>query len=270
VEPAGSNKIQVAVRGRERSLTLRRFGLLTLLSLTVAACAHTPSRKDREAAEIHYQLGADALRSGRNAEATKEFDLAIQLDDRHPAAHLGRGLAFQLYGKLPEAEADYRRAIALDPGLSDAHNALGQLLARTGRFDEAVSEFDRALEDMTYRDAYAVRCNKGFALYEMGKHEEGLAQVRTCLSLAPRYCQGHRYLGQMQLGEGRVKEALQSFTRYAELCDQVADAWYQLALARMRAGDPEKAREAFQRCESVAAGRDPVGEECRQKVQALR
>ncbi len=247
----------------------RRLGLLSTLALALIACAHTPSRKDREAAEIHYQLGADALRSGRRAEAMKEFDEALQYDERHAPAHLGRGLAFQLAGKNAEAETEYRRAIELDPALPDAHNALGQLLASTGRLEEAVKEFDIALGDMTYRDAYLARCNKGIALYRLGQRDEGLSQLRTCISLAPRYCQGHRELGRIELEEGRVKDALQSFTRYTELCDRVPDAWFQLALARMRAGDPERAREAFERCESVAGG-DPLGEECRQKAQALR
>lgn len=250
-------------------MNLRRFGLLSTLVLAIAACAHTPSRKDRDAAEIHYQLGADALRSGRRAEAMKEFDEALQYDERHPAAHLGRGLTFQLAGKSTEAEAEYRRAIELDPALPEAHNALGQLLATSGRLEEAVKEFDLALSDMTYRDAYLARCNKGIALARLGKREEGAAQLRTCISLAPRYCQGHRELGLIELEDGRLKEAVQSFTRYTELCENVPDAWFQLAQARMRTGDPEKARAAFQRCESVA-GADPLGDECRQKAQALK
>jgi type IV pilus biogenesis/stability protein PilW len=250
-------------------LNLRRLGLLTTPIVLVAACAHTPTRKDREAAEIHYQLGADALRSGRRAEAMKEFDEALGYDERHAPSHLGRGLSFQLAGKTLDAEKEYRRAIEIDPALPDAHNTLGQLLATSGRLEEAVHEFDLALDDMTYRDAYLARCNKGMALYRLGKREEGVSQLRTCISLAPRYCQGHRELGRIELEENRTREALQSFTRYTELCDTAPDAWYQLALARMRTGDPDRAREAFERCASVA-GADPLGAECREKAQALK
>jgi type IV pilus biogenesis/stability protein PilW len=250
-------------------LNLRLVGLIGTLVLLSSACAHTPSRKDRDAAEIHYQLGADALRSGRRGEAMKEFDEALKYDDRHAPAHLGRGLTFQLAGKTAEAEAEYRRALEIDPALPDAHNTLGQLLATSGRLEEAVKEFDLALDDMTYRDAYLARCNKGIALYRLGRREEGMTQLRTCISLAPRYCQGHRELGRIELEEGRLQDALQSFTRYTELCDRTPDAWYQLALARMRTGDPDRAREAFRRCESVA-GADPLGEECRQKAKALQ
>jgi type IV pilus assembly protein PilF len=240
----------------------------TLALLAVIACAHASSGKAREAAEIHYQLGAEALRAGRREDALRELDEALTFDERHAPAHLGRGIVFQYFGKMGDAEREYRRAIELDPKLSDAHNALGQLLAQTNRLEPAIHEFDLALDNMLYGEAYIARCNKGQALYRMGRREEGLAEVRTCLTLAPRYCAGHRELGRIQLEEGRVKEALESFGRYTELCDKSADAWFQLGLAQMKAGDPEKAREAFEKCEGLAG--DAIAEECRRKVKALQ
>lgn len=248
---------------------MRRACLTFVVLATAGGCAHAPSKKDREAAEIHYQLAAEALQKGRRTEAMKEFDQALQFDERHPAAHLGRGITLQLFGKQPDAEREYRRALELKPEFPEARNALGQLLATTGRLEEALREFDLALEDMTYREGFVARCNKGLALYRLGRREDGLSELRTCVSLAPRYCQGHRELGRIQLEEGRLKEALDSLRRYAELCERTPDAWYQLALAQMKAGDPDRAREAFEKCESVA-GDDPLADECRRKVQALQ
>ena len=233
------------------------------------ACAHGPSKKERESSDIHYQLGAEALRAGRREEAMREFDASLKSDDGNASAHLGRGLTLQMFGKLPEAEHEYRRALEVKPDFPDAHNALGQLLATSGRLEQAVQEFDLALGDMLYREAYVARCNKGQALYRLGRREEGVAELRSCLSVAPRYCQGHRELGRIQMDEGRLKEALGSLTRYAELCDKAPDAWYQLALARLKVGDPEKAREAFERCEALG-GDEALSQECRRKVEALR
>ena len=42
--------------------------LLPLAAAGALSCAHTPSAKEREAAEIHYQLGAEALQAGRREE----------------------------------------------------------------------------------------------------------------------------------------------------------------------------------------------------------
>lgn len=249
-----------------------RFGIL--LSLFALAsdlgCAHGPSRKEREAAEIHYNLGVEALRTRRTREALREFDQAIASDENLAEAHMGRGLAHEHgFGKMAEAERDYRRALSLRPDYPEAHNNLGQLLARTGRLEEAIREFDLALDNLMYREPYAARCNKGQALYRLGKREEGLAQIGSCISLQPRYCQGHRMLGLIRLEEGRSKEALEALGRYAELCDKAPDAWLQLGLAHMKAGGGEKAREAFDRCEEIGA-EDPAGEECRKLSKALR
>jgi len=254
------------IRSR-RSLLVAAAALATTLG-----CAHTPSGKEREGAEIHYQLGAEALQAGRREEAMREFNEALRSDERHPAAHLGRGITYQYFGKLEEAERDYRRALDLDPRFSDAHNALGQLLAVTNRLDQALPEFDLALENMLYREAYVARCNKGQALYRLGRREEGLGELRTCLALAPRYCRGHRELGRIQLEQGRLKEALESFGRYTQFCEKTPDAWFQLGLAEMKAGDPDKAREAFEKCAALAGPgpEDPVAEDCRRNVKALQ
>jgi len=243
--------------------------LLALLAMAAGlSCAHEPSAKQRESADIHYQLGAEAMRSGRREDALHEFDEALKIDDRLVLAHLGRGIALQFLGRLDEAEREYRRAIEIDPKQSDAHNALGQLLAQTQRLEPALAEFDRALEDPTYRDAYLARCNKGEALYSLGRASEALRELKTCLTLAPRYCRGHRELGQIELKEGRARDALASFHRYSELCANSADAWFELGLAQMKVGDPEEARKAFERCAELPD--DPVVEECKDKAGALR
>lgn len=244
------------------------------LSLAVAAlslaCASAPTPRQREAAEIHTNLGIEALRAGRGQDALREFDLALTQDDSVPEAHFGRGMVLEFtYQRKDEAEAAYRKAIALRPTYSEAHNNLGQLLASRGRLAEAVGHFDEALGNMYYGEPYVARCNKGLALYRLGKKEEGLAELRTCLTLNPRFCFGHRELGRIRLEEGRVKDAVQSFEAFAQQCEKVPDAWYQLGMARIRSGEPDKAREALGRCADLA-GAAELGTECRRLRDQLQ
>ena len=249
---------------RRRLAPVPRLAALAL----ALACAHGPSPKQREASDIHSQLGAVALSQNRRADALREFEQAIEGNPENASAWLGRGIVHQFFGKTDEAERDYRRSLELAP-TPPAHNALGQLLAATGRLEPAVAEFDKALEDMTWRDAYLARCNRGQALHALGRKEEGLADLRACVAAAPRWCQAHRELGRAELADGRVKEALDALRRYAELCEKVPDAWFQLGLAQMKAGEPEAARDAFDRCRSVA-GEDALGDECRRRAGALQ
>ena len=242
-----------------RPLLLAALLVLPLLQ----GCAHGASSKAMKTAEIHHDLAVEALRRGQPQDAMREYDLALESDPDMPEAHHGRGLVLELgFGRLREAEAEYRRAIELKPAFSEAQNSLGQLLAKSGRYDEALRSFDGALESTFYREPWVARCNKGLTLHRMGRRDEGYADLRNCLSIAPRFCFGRRELGRLLLGEGKTKEALVELERYATDCASAADAHYQLGLGRMKAGDLPGAREQFERCETLA-GADAPGEECR-------
>ncbi|MFL5263999.1 MAG: tetratricopeptide repeat protein [Anaeromyxobacteraceae bacterium] len=244
--------------------------VLALLVLAGAGCAHGPSRKQRESAEIHYNLGLEALRARRWPDALRELEEALKLDPEFAEAHLGRGIAYEFgYGKDPDAERDYRRAVELRPDYSEAHNDLGQLLARQGRHAEAIAEFDAALANVYYGEPYIARCNRGQALWALGKKDEGRGEIKRCLQAAPRYCAGWRGLGRLELTEGRTKPALEALGKYGELCPTVSDAWLQLGLAQMKAGDAEAAREAFRRCADLG-GDDAVRDECARSAQSLQ
>lgn len=243
--------------------------LAALAAVAALACAHGASSKDRRASEIHHDLGAEALRAGRFPDALREFDAALAIDADFAEAHRGRGIVFDLgFGRLGEAEKAYRRAVAARPGFSEAHNDLGQLLARTGRWDEAIREFDAALENMLYKEPYVARCNKGLAMHRMGRRDEGLAEMRACLAVAPAYCKGRRELGRVLLEEKRMREALDELSAYTRFCERVPDAHLQLGLARMKSGDIAGARTEFERCQELGGG-TAEGEECRRSLSLL-
>ncbi len=241
--------------------------LAAAVAVATLACAHMA--RDRKTAEIHHDLGVEALRSGRHPDALKEFDAALSYDDAFAEAWYGRALVLDLgFGRSEEAEKDYRRAIELRPAYSEAHNALGQLLARTGRSPEALAEFDRALDNMLYKEPYLARCNKALVLYRTGRKEEGMAELRATVQVAPTFCKGRRELGRLLLEEGKAKDAVQELSQYARWCERVPDAHLQLGLAKMRAGDVAGAKESFERCRDLGSG-TADGEECRRSLSLL-
>jgi tetratricopeptide (TPR) repeat protein len=122
---------------------------------------------------------------------------------------------------------------------------------------------------MYYREPHAARLNKGLALGQLGRREDALAELGTCLKVSPRYCPCHKALGALQLDAGKPREALAAFQKYAQLCEQEPDAHYQTGLANLRLGDAEAARKAFGRCEELGGASD-LGAECRRSREALR
>ncbi len=244
--------------------------LAAALLASAVGCAHGPSARDKDTAVVHADLGAEAVAAGRAQEAMKSYDEALKYDPGLAEAHLGKGVVYELaYGKLDEAEAEYRKAIQLKPQLAEAHNNLGQLLAQTGRLDEAVKEFDVAISIMLYREPWVARCNKGQALWRLGKKVEGVDEMKACLNFQPRYCAGWREFGRIQLQDGQGKDAVAAFEQYARNCDRSADAQQLLASALLRTGQAARARDAFQRCSELAEG-TPQGEDCRKSVEQLR
>ena len=243
--------------------------LAALAAAAALACVHGPSSKDQRSAEIHHDLAVEALRAGRFPDALREFDAALAIDPEFAEAHRGRGILLDLgFGRLDEAEKSYRRAVAVRPAFSEAHNDLGQLLARTGRWEEALREFDAALENMLYKEPYVARCNKGLAMHRMGRRDDGVAEMRACLAVAPAYCKGRRELGRVLLEDKRMREALDELAAYARFCERVPDAHLQLGLARMKSGDVAGARVEFERCRELGDG-TTEGEECRRSLSQL-
>ncbi|HET7754612.1 MAG TPA: tetratricopeptide repeat protein [Anaeromyxobacteraceae bacterium] len=251
-------------------MSIRAAAAAAAFALLAVSCSSAPSAKERERAEIHYNLGVEALRANRLQEALKEFDEALSGDEAFADAHLGRGLVLEYgYSRLDDAEKEYRRAIELRPSYSEAHNNLGQLLAKRGRLPEAVAEFDAALENMLYKEPYVARCNKGEALNRLGRRDEGVAELKLCLQSNPSYCFGYRTLGLVRMDEGNGAAAVDAFEKYSQHCPQSADAWLQLGLANLRAGNAQKARDAFEKCESAGKLGD-VADECRRRRAVLQ
>jgi Tfp pilus assembly protein PilF len=247
-----------------------RLHSAALVTVLLAGCAHGPTSRERKSAEIQHDLGVEALRNGRAPDALKAFDDALRIDDRFAEAWLGKGLVLErAFNKDAEAERAYRRALEINPAYAEAWTDLGQLLARTGKTDEALQAFDAALSEMSNREPWVARFNKGLTLYWASRRDEGLLEMRACLRGQPAYCEGHRLLGSLLLGDGKVKEAIDEFKSYVRYCDRIADAHFQLGAAYMKAGDAEAARTELERCVQLGSGA-VIGEDCRRSLEFLQ
>jgi tetratricopeptide (TPR) repeat protein len=82
------------------------------------------------------RLGFEYRKMGKQAEAKRSFETALQLAPDRARAMTGLGLIAQDRGDLAEAIRQYSRALAAEP--TDAgYLLLAQALQRAGRFDEA-------------------------------------------------------------------------------------------------------------------------------------
>ncbi len=96
--------------------------------------------------ELGFGRALELARSGRTAEAQREFQtLAVAAPALAPA-RANLGLLARTAGDLPGAERELAAAAALDPGNARILAELGLTQRRLGRFEAALASYTRALE----------------------------------------------------------------------------------------------------------------------------
>lgn len=100
-----------------------RAAALAVLGLALAACASF------EAARA-FERGTAALERGDAAAAVGELERPATLEPRASAVHNHLGIAYEAAGREDEALRAYQRAVELDCGNREAEHNLGALRAR--------------------------------------------------------------------------------------------------------------------------------------------
>jgi tetratricopeptide (TPR) repeat protein/tRNA A-37 threonylcarbamoyl transferase component Bud32 len=152
---------------------------------------------------------------GREEEAMRCFDKALELDPQYAAAWCGKGFRLHHLGHREEAVRCYDKALELDPRDARAWSNKGASLGALGRHEEAIRCFDRALE-LDPRDAAAWN-NKGISLAGLGRHEEAVRCHDKALELDLRYAMAWYAKARAQEELGRSKDAVRSYKQFIAL-----------------------------------------------------
>jgi tetratricopeptide (TPR) repeat protein len=152
----------------------------------------------------HREAATEAARllhqASRFAEALPHFNLCDELQpDTFQTLHL-RADTLQKLGRLEEALADRRRAHLRDPANADACIGLANALVSLGRYEEALPWFDRALalrEDV----AHGLR-SKAIALEQLGRFDDAIATYRRAKVVDPNEAEAEWNLALLRLRAG--------------------------------------------------------------------
>ncbi len=243
--------------------------LVILVCLFTGACRHTPTEKEQQGAEIHYNLGVNAQQAGDMRGALAEFETALSLDPGFADAHNAIALLLSnAFGKFEDSIAHFRRALEIRPGFSEAKVNLGVVLSQQGRYDEAIKLFQEALNDMRYPTPHFAEGNLGWALYKKGDTRMALDHIRAAVTIEPKFCQGYRNLGIIETETGHVQEACRHFASYREHCPEVAEAYYREGSCLAKLGERQAAKQALNTCQSKAAS-EALKSDCRKLMEQL-
>ena len=95
--------------------------------------------------DVHYNLGTNLKRQGKNAEAISSFQHALIIKPDHTYAHYNMGNTFKDLDKLDEAIAAYERALAITPDYAEAALNMGLALQDQGKLLQAIDAYRRTL-----------------------------------------------------------------------------------------------------------------------------
>ncbi|ATB26655.1 social motility TPR repeat lipoprotein Tgl [Melittangium boletus] len=248
---------------------LRRSSTAWLLALLLVGCKHVPTEKERQSAEIHYELALQAQKLGHSMDAYKELQKALEMNPDYPEAHNVIAILLHLaFNRPDEAIPHYQKALELRPTFSEAKTNLANVYLSQARYDEAIQLYGEALNDMLYPTPYIAQGNLGWALYKKGDTELGVQNIKAAVTTNPNFCLGYRNLGTIFEETGKVSEACRYLTRYREACPDVADAYLREGACQVKQGKVEEARKSFTTCEEKAT-HAVLKEDCHRLLEAL-
>jgi protein O-mannosyl-transferase len=150
---------------------------------------------------------------------------------------LGVGAFNQTY-YWRDSERLWRRDLACAPESPVARNGLGLALFNKGREDEAMAELRKALKlDPNFQEA---RNNLGIVLAKKGQTDEAIDQFELAIKLRPKNAGSHNNLGSALASERRMDEAIGEFRQALKLQPDYAQAQKNLELALSQTGQPEE------------------------------
>jgi len=97
-------------------------------------------------AEVHADLGAEFFATGDQEAAEKEFQEALRLNPKSPAALLGRSNLLLRKGEEAQAIQTLRKVVLLVPNAFQPRFLLGSAYNRLSRFADAAAELETAIK----------------------------------------------------------------------------------------------------------------------------
>lgn len=155
--------------------------------------------------EAYFDRALISQRLGRHEEAVHDYSAAIQWSPPYPEPYFNRAQSLVSLGRITEAFADYARVLVLEP------NHTGTLI------------------------------NRAHLFYKQGNLTAARMDVEAGLRVSPADARLLCLLGLVQIKDGQLDEAYESFTKAIEADVSLADGWANRALVSFKKGDLEGA-----------------------------
>ncbi len=237
---------QAAIDAIQRCLDLRPRDLRALYAMAQAhfenadyenaiGYCHDVLAVDPDNVDILLRLGVSLEQLDRAEEALTVFERALAIDADTPGLHQSYGNALYELGRIDDAIASYRRALTLDPEAVAVHKALNEIFWEQDMRDDYLGSYPPAL-DAAPR-SLPLRLSYSKSLSQLGKYHEAEIVLREASQVFGPDAGIHGGLGVSLANQGRISEAIESFTAAVELTPEDVRCRQELACILISTGD---------------------------------
>lgn len=159
-----------------------------------------------------FKKGLDNQRKGKNDQAIKYFEQALQIAPNFYAAHNELGMAYKQAGREDQAEKEFLRAHELNRSDADPLINLTGLYIDENKPAQAVASGEKAVKANS-RSAPAF-LTLGMALYKFAMLDRAEAALKKALELAPKMFQVRLMLANVYLKQQRYDNLMEQLDRY--------------------------------------------------------
>ena len=158
---------------------------------------------------VYSNRGVAKFKLGHYSEAIKDYDVAIELNDKNYEAYFNRAIANKMLENNELALKDYDKAIELNPYKPDAYNNRGVVNSDLGDYDSAISDYNQAIQlDKNDADGYN---NRGLVHFKLEDYDKALLDLNKAIMLNPNKPDAYINRGAVKSKIGQNQEAISDY-----------------------------------------------------------
>lgn len=184
---------------------------------------------------------------GKNAEALKAIDKAIECDPNFAEAYNKKGDVLFKLGRIKEALDCYLKSHELNPNIQNNYFDLGRSYLMLGDYDNAMTNFTTAYQ---MKKQYEIHAFIGKIYYEQNDLKNAADSFKNVLAENDHQTMACFYMGMIELQKGNTDQARGQFNKviekYARLIrtkPNMAEAYFYLGRCYFFNGEYDKAIE---------------------------
>jgi type IV pilus assembly protein PilF len=188
-------------------------------------------------AKLHTELGSLYFQDGNWTVALEELTFAIAINPNYAQAYSTRALVLYSIKELESAEKDFQKALNLDDRDPEINNNYGWFLCQIGKEKDSIAYFQRAIKNVLYQTPESAYLNAGTCYAKMGELALADEYVRKNLRFSPDNPQGLFQLANISYKRGNYDAAREHLKKALRFSNPGAEAlWLSLRIER-RLGD---------------------------------